>query len=574
MLKNISILLLILFLVSNISAQSNEARINDLIERFNDLEQFNGTVLIAENDEIILKKAYGLANREWNISNTIDTKFRIGSVTKQFTSMLIFMLYEQGKIDLDAKLSDYLDYYRKDNGEKITISQLLNHTSGIPSYTNSDDFFPITAKLKAEPNEFIRKYCSGNLEFEPGSQFVYNNSAYFILGAIIEKITGLTYEQALIKMIFEPLEMNNSGVDNQLSIIEKRADGYKKTFLFPQNDDFVDMTTPYSAGAIYSTIEDLYKWDRALYTEKLISDKTKGLMLTPVSNNYANGWFVKSMKFNSGDSVMTYSHGGGVNGFNSLIYRIPGKNQVAIALGNIIPASVSPIVIGSLKILNGEKIEFPSTTLAQLLVEKLRSDKDFEIYTFYRKLKDSDDFKNFPSSEREINSFGYELLRNGMNLAAIDVFKINTELYPESFNVYDSMGEAFAESGKNDEAITSYKKALEINPNLISAVNALKKLGVDIEEKQPFKLTEDQIKLISGKYEISINFIITIYYESDKIFARASGQPSFEITPSSETSFFNNQIPIQIEFIKNENGKVESLNLFQNGGKYPAKKVE
>ena len=557
-----------------INAQTNSVKIDELIQRYVDLGQFSGSVLIAENDEIILKKGYGLADREWNISNTPETKFRIGSVTKQFTSMLIFMLYEEGKIKLDGKLYDYLPYYRKDTGEKITISQLLNHTSGIPSYTNTDNFFQATGKLKAVPKDFIIEHCSGDLEFEPGSKWVYNNSAYFILGAIIEKVTGLTYEQALTNMIFEPLGMNNSGVDNHLTIIKKRAAGYRKTFLFPQNDDFVDMTTPYAAGAIYSTVEDLYKWDRALYTNKLISDETMKLMLTPVSNGYANGWSVQSMKFDNGDSVVAYHHSGGINGFTSLIYRIPEKKQLAIAVANIIPGSVREIVTGSLNIINGDEADFPKTSLSLLLAQKLKDDIEFDSYSFFQKLKETDDYENFPGYEWELNRFGYELLENGYIETSLKIFKINTELYPESFNVYDSMGEALVRAGKNEEAIASYQKALELNPNLISSIDALKELGVNIKAPEKIKLTDDEIKLISGKYELSPSFIISIYNQQDKIMAKASGQPAIEITPASVTSFYNNQIPIQIEFVKNDSGVIESLNLFQNGQKIPGKKID
>lgn len=569
-----SLFLFLFLLVSLIQAQPSDEKINTLIERFVELGQFSGSVLVAEGDEIILKKGYGLADREWNISNTPDTKLRIGSVTKQFTSMLIFMLYEEGKIKLDGKLSDYLPYYRKDTGEKITISHLLNHTSGIPSYTNEDNFFQITGKLKAVPKDFIIEHCSGDLEFEPGTQWVYNNSAYFILGGVIEEITGLTYEQALTKMILKPLQMNNTGVDDHFRILEKRADGYKRTFVFPRKDELIDMTTPFAAGAIYSTIEDLYKWDRALYTNKLITDETMKLMLTPVSNGYANGWSVQSMKFDNGDSVTAYHHSGGVNGFTSLIYRIPEKKQVAIAIANIIPGSVREIVTGSLKILNGDEVDLPKTSLALLLAKKLKEDFEFDSYSFFQKLKETDDYENFPGYEWELNRLGYELLENDYIEASLKVFKINTEIYPESFNVYDSMGEALAKAGKNEEAIASYQKALELNPNLISSIEALKKLGVDIKVPEKIQLTDDEIKLISGKYELSPSFIISIYNEDDKIMAKASGQPSIEITPTSATNFYNNQIPIQIEFNKNEEGAIESLSLFQNGQKYPGKKVE
>ena len=208
------------------------------------------------------------------------------------------------------------------------------------------------------------------------------------------------------------------------------------------------------------------------------------------------------------------------------------------------------------------------------MAQKLKDDIEFDSYSFFQKLKETDDYENFPGYEWELNRFGYELLENGYIETSLKIFKINTELYPESFNVYDSMGEALVRAGKNEEAIASYQKALELNPNLISSIEALKELGVNIKAPEKIKLTDDEIKLISGKYELSPSFIISIYNQQDKIMAKASGQPAIEITPASVTSFYNNQIPIQIEFVKNDSGVIESLNLFQNGQKIPGKKIE
>ena len=151
---------------------------------------------------------------EWNIPNTPDTKFRLGSITKQFTATVMLQLVEQGKIKLDAKLSDYLPEYRKDTGNKVTIHHLLTHTSGIPSYTGQPGFFENVSRNPYKVDEFVKKYASGDLEFEPGSRFSYNNSGYFLLGAIIEKVTGKTYEQVLKEKILDPVGMKNTKLRN------------------------------------------------------------------------------------------------------------------------------------------------------------------------------------------------------------------------------------------------------------------------------------------------------------------------------------------------------------------------
>jgi len=268
-----SIILVLSFSLS--FAQDFNTKIDELISIYNDYQQFNGTVLYANAEGIQFEKGYGPANREWDIPNSVDTKFRIGSITKQFTAMMIMQLVSEGKIELEKSLSDYLPYYRKDVGEKVTVHQLLNHTSGIPSYTNKSDFFPNVSRKHYSPKDFVIEQCSDDLDFEPGTEWSYNNSGYFILGAIIEEITGESYEDNLQKRIFTPVEMNESCYDHYETIISKRASGYSRTATGFTNAQWIDMSLPYAAGSMMSTVEDLYKWDRALYTEKLLSNELK-----------------------------------------------------------------------------------------------------------------------------------------------------------------------------------------------------------------------------------------------------------------------------------------------------------
>ncbi len=204
------------------TVQDKAAKIDEVMTAANKYRLFNGSVLVAENGKVIYKKGLGLAQMEWNIPNALDTKFRLGSITKQFTATLILQLVEQGKVKLDGKVSDYLPAYRKDIGEKVTIHQLLNHTSGIPSYTSLPGFFNDVSRNPFTVEDFVKKYASNNLEFEPGSKFSYNNSGYFLLGAIVEKVTGQTYEKALKERILDPVGMKNTGYD-QLCNLDREA---------------------------------------------------------------------------------------------------------------------------------------------------------------------------------------------------------------------------------------------------------------------------------------------------------------------------------------------------------------
>ena len=277
--KSLALLLLLIFITaSNSFAQQTAKQIDELMKKYYDYGQFNGSILVAEKGKVVYAKGLGLANMEWSIPNQPDTKFRIGSITKQFTATLILQLVEEGKLKLDGKITDYLTDYRKDTGDRVTIHHLLNHTSGIPSYTGRPDFRTAIMRNPYKVADFVKQLTSGDLEFEPGSRFRYNNSGYVLLGAIIEKVTGKSYETVLTERILKPLGMTNSGYDNTSPLLAKRASGYEKRPSGYVNAPYLDMSLPYAAGSIYSTVEDLYKWDQALHEGKILSAESRKLM--------------------------------------------------------------------------------------------------------------------------------------------------------------------------------------------------------------------------------------------------------------------------------------------------------
>lgn len=457
-------------------AQTKAKKIDELISLYQQYRQFNGSVLIAENGKVIFKKGYGFANMEWEIPNDPATKFRLGSITKQFTSMLIMQLVEKGQIKLDGKLSDYLPYYRKDTGEKVTIHHLLTHTSGIPSYTGLPGFFQDVSRDPYPVEEFVKKYCSGDLEFEPSSQYKYNNSGYFLLGAIIEQVTGKTYEQVLKENILDPLNMNNTGYDQHDPILLKRAAGYEKNLDGFVNAAYLDMSLPYAAGALYSTVEDLYLWDQALYTEKLLSQKYKDIMFTPFLSNYAYGWGVRKTPLEGrNDSLITTAHGGGINGFNTLITRLIDDKHLIMLLNNTGGTSLGEMTQGIINILYDKPYQQPKQSIAETIYKTIMGKNVDKAIKQYHELKKTRvDSYNF--RETELNTLGYQLITKGKVKEAIEIFKLNVEAYPDAFNTYDSLGEAYMINGDKELAIQNYKKSLELNTNNTNAVNMLKRL--------------------------------------------------------------------------------------------------
>ncbi len=475
--KSIFLTAIILFISQQVAlAQDHAAKIQEVLTLANKYRQFNGSALVAENGKVIYKGGFGLANMEWNIPNTPDTKFRLGSITKQFTSMLTLELVEQGKIKLDGKISDYLPDYRKDIGEKVTVHHLLTHTSGIPSYTGQPGFFQNVSRNPYKVADFVKQYASGNLEFEPGTKYSYNNSGYFLLGAIVEKITGKTYEQALKEMIFDKIGMKNTGYDRHDPLIAKRASGYAKAGTGYINAAYLDMSIPYAAGSMYSTVEDLYLWDQALYTDKLLTPASKELMYKPFLEEYAYGWVITNASFKVKDQpVPIITHGGGINGFTTTIVRFPKEKNLIVILDNTGSQNLNQLSNQIAKIMYDQPYDLPKMSIAEV-VEKTTAEKGIDAAVAeYRDLK-AKSAATYNFAEPELNALGYRLMQTGKMKEALEIFKLNVEAYPQGFNTYDSLAEAYMNMNQRELAITNYKKSLELNPKNTNAVEMLKKL--------------------------------------------------------------------------------------------------
>ena len=331
------IFFLLLFPIA-VSAQKNYTKLLDqYMQAQMTVKGFSGTVLVMQHDKVLLKKGYGLADREWNVPNTVETKFRIGSVTKQFTASCILQLIERGKLSLDDKLSKFVPDFPK--GDSVTIHMLLNHTSGIASYTGLPHFENV-ARLSWSRDSIISFFKTQPYNFSPGTKFLYNNSGYFLLGFLIEKLSGLSYEDYLRRNIFDKTGMMNTGVDKSDSVLTLRARGYSMQNKKIVNAGFISMAWPFSAGSLYSTVEDLYKWDRALYGTAILSNSSKQKMFTPGKSNYGYGIIIDSL-----EKHPRIWHNGGIPGFLSNISRYVNDDVCIIVLANneIVLSNTLPI---------------------------------------------------------------------------------------------------------------------------------------------------------------------------------------------------------------------------------------
>ena len=314
-----------------------------MVAPFTEAGIFSGSVLVAVEGKPVFRKAYGLANREWNVSNTPDTKFRLGSITKQFTAAAILQLAEQGKLSIDDPVSKYYPSAPA-AWSKITIRHLLTHTSGIPTYTALPGFFDRQARMPFKPEELVRLTQDKPLDFEPGKGYAYDNSGYVLLGVIVEKASGEPYAQYLQEHIFGPLGMKDSGFDSAQAIIAKRAAGYELGPNGAVNTQFLDMSVPYSAGSLYSTVDDLLIWDQALYAAKPLKAESLKAMFTDYGHKYGFGFQID----NKWDHPRI-AHGGAVNGFITEFERYPQDRLTVIVLSNVMngaPNTIAPRLAG------------------------------------------------------------------------------------------------------------------------------------------------------------------------------------------------------------------------------------
>ncbi|EDP69763.1 beta-lactamase [Flavobacteriales bacterium ALC-1] len=574
--SNIIVLLTFLFFVNLTFGQSKTEQITKLIDTYTEYKTFNGSVLVSKNGKVIYKKGFGYANMEWNIPNAPNTKHRLGSITKQFTGMLILQLAEEGKIDLQAPITKYLPDYPKASGDIITTHHLLTHTSGIPNYTSFPGFFQNDSRDPSTPTEFVKTFSKMELDFKPGEKFSYSNSAYFLLGAIIEKISGKSYEQMLQEKIFTPLDMKDSGFDHHATILKNRATGYEKSGGEFVNSRYLDMSLPYAAGSLYSTVEDLYLWDQALYTNTLLSKASMDLFfgehVKAWNGHYGYGWGIASAPIgNTKESIETISHGGGINGFNTLITRAPSDKSLIVLLNNTGGAPLNEMAQAIRGILYDKPYDFPKKSVANVLYEAILAKGLEAALVNYNTIKSSSDYH---LNEGDMNRIGYQLLQSKKVDEAIAVFKLNVEAFPKSSNVYDSYAEALMNQGNKEQAIVNYRKSVELNPNNQNGIDYLKKLGVGVSEYEKDVIVPDAIlQSYIGKYELQPEFIIEITKEGSQLKAKATGQSILDIFPKSENEFYLKVVDAMLTFNKNAAGEVESVTLFQGGREMTGKKL-
>lgn len=437
-----------------------ESKVDALVKKYMDLDIFSGVVLIAESGNPVYHKAFGLADREKNVANKLDSRFDIGSMNKSFTKMVVLQLVAEGKIKLSDKLGKYIEGFPEMAAEKITISHLLDHQSGFGSYHTMEYWeLPLEEKNMQTALEFIKK---SPLFFDPGTETEYSNAGYVILGVIIEKATGKSYYDVIEERITKKIDMKNTYLRDKYSV-PMRTIGYYKNIKgeLLSNESMIE--TPKSDGGFYSTTLDMLKF----YREYHYGDNLWDESIRKLDKNYD---FYKK-QLTTGGAV---SHAGGFEGANTVHFEILRDQISVVVFANMDEIVAENLGDGILAIIRGNQPKDPQLPAEQLVYKKYTERGIDFIKDNWEEL--TVNFHPADPKDMILNEIGYEYLFDGDIKSATEILKLNTELYPDVANCWDSYGEALLVMEEKELSLKAYKKALSINPNMESAKQKIKEI--------------------------------------------------------------------------------------------------
>jgi CubicO group peptidase (beta-lactamase class C family) len=501
--------------------------------------------LVAINGQIVYKKAFGMANLELNIPMQPDMVFRIGSITKQFTAIAILQLMEQGKLSLQDEITKFIPDYPT-QAYKITIENLLTHTSGIKSYTSVPEIMKYI-KDDFTPGEVIDKFKNLPMEFAPGTKWNYNNSGFFLLGYIIEKVSGMKYQDYVEQNLLKPAGMTNSLYGSDRKIIKNRAYPYQRDGENTVNADYMSMLLPYSAGSIMSTVEDLYKWNRAVISEKFVKKETLDKAWTEFKlsdgkgAHYGYGWFLSQVQ-----GSLSIEHGGGINGYLTNGIYLPKEDIFVAVFSNSTAKSPEAVSTKLAAVAIGKPYTHTETPVPAGIIDQY-----------------SGVYEDEHGSQRLIIKEGTELFsqRSGNSKIKIKQFGQDKFFFDDYFTVLtfnrDASGNITGVDADDRGVITRYLRTDKPVPTHVE-----------------IKLQSDVLLNYCGEFELAPGFVIVVTLEGDRIFTQATGQGKVEIYPESQTKFFLKVVDAQLEFVKDDSGKFNKMILHQGGRDMEGKRVK
>ena len=502
------------------TAASVEPQIDEIFQEFAQQDDFQGAVLVGYEDKILYQQAFGLANREWDIANTVNTKFNLASISKQFTAAIVLQLEEEGKLKLNQTISEYYPAYRKDVGKKVTLHQLLTHQSGIPNYTSLPFVWSDSLYRKYSREDLVTKFASGDLEFKPGSQYQYNNSGYLILSLIIEQVTGKPFAEVFEERIAQPLQLQFTGVDDRQKIIPQRAAGYVKASDGYENTYSMYMQNLQGAGNLYGTVGDLFQWGQSLFGGKLLSLKSVERMarpytdanqqwIPPYENRYGYGVGVAKIPMPDQKPTTMVFHSGHIRGFSGFIAYYPSKKYTVIILSNTSEVSTARMNLINLEVAQALNKAFIPVATAQrkpnrrksrkkrsVEVEDISQERDLEKAMMsaweaggaeaalqqYHSLLESFPYE-YAETQETLSQFSQTLLTKKDTEGALAIAELNSRSNPH-WRTFTELAALQQQVGDKDAAAQYYQKAISINPNQTE------------EEQQAFQDAQQALKIL------------------------------------------------------------------------------
>lgn len=545
------------------SAKRVQSQVAQYMEAAVKVDDFMGSVLVARDGKILVAKGYGMANLKKHVPNTADTEFRIGSITKQFTATAILMLQAEGKLNVHDRICQYVPKCPGD-WRPITIYDLLTHTSGIPNFTSFPNYEKFQTR-QVTPAQLLADFENKPLDFKPGTKFSYSNSGYAVLGYIVQRVSGETYRRFLQRHIFGPLGMKDSGYDSSHPTANNHAMGYQYSRGGEHPAQFVNMSVPYSAGALYSTVRDLYTWDRALAAGTLLPAVLQKQMFAqqvPVGGQlggivggsnkayYGFGWFV-SKEFGHEE----YSHEGGIQGFTSLNSWFPGQHAYVIVLDNVTSPRVFVIARSLAAILFGDKYTIPAVPTAIHLPAK--------------------ELEKFVGTYQLTPRFAISVMLKGDRLVTQGTGQPTFPIEPDSKTEFFSPR---LRGMRLDFVVGADGRVSGLVLHQNGATVHGKKLEPGEKIQQPatpktVPLSPEALQKFVGTYRLAPDFSITITRDGDQLKEQATGQPAEPIFPESKDEFFLKVVDAQIRFVTDAEGKVTGLVLHQHGRNIPGEKI-
>ncbi|MFK7969374.1 MAG: serine hydrolase [Bacteroidia bacterium] len=532
------LLLSILFSLSQAFSQTHQEQYDAILAEQFPADGPGGSAIVVKDGKVEYLKAFGKANLELDVTMKPQHIFRIGSITKQFTACAILRLVEAGKLSVDDPITKFIPDYPT-HGKTITVEHLLTHTSGIQSYTGMEKWDGEVRKQDFTPTEMIDYFKEEPMEFDPGENYHYNNSGYFLLGYIIEKVSGKTYAEHIESTFFGPLGMKHSSYGNFNKIVPNRAAGYQQDNNGAyQNADFLSMTQPYAAGSLLSNVEDLSIWYHAVMSGKVISKEslkkahTSYKLNNGEETNYGYGWSISTIQ-----KSPRIQHGGGINGFLTASMFLPEEKVFVAVFSNC--NCVDP---GSM-----------ANKIAAIAIDKPYPSKAIQVsaeaLAEYQAVYESEE-----GAQRVITE------ENGQLFSVRDGGQ-RFEVYPYEKDKF------FFEGGVTTLEFKRSKKGKIESVTSISDRETVswKRTKKDIPVETFVKVDEALLARYVGNYQLGPGFIIAITLEDGSLFAQATGQQKIELKALSDDTFKIVVVNARIVFNLDGQEKAASLTLFQNG---------